>query len=70
VISIVGSAVHTQGISQDIRTGSLLEILETPVVSWTYQGQDLPYLPNVVTPRLRAASPLVTRSRSAGQCLT
>jgi dienelactone hydrolase len=55
VISIVGSAVHTQGISQDIRTGSLLEILQTPVASWTYQGQELPYLPNVVTPRLRAA---------------
>ncbi len=55
VISIVGSAVHTQGISQDVRTGSLLDILQTPVASWTYQGQDLPYLPNVVTPRLRAA---------------
>jgi len=55
VISVVGSAVHTQGISQDIRTGSLLEILQTPVASWTYQGQDLPYLRNVVTPRLRAA---------------
>jgi dienelactone hydrolase len=55
VISIVGSAVHTQGISQDIRTGSLLEILQTPVASWTHRGQDLPYLPNVVTPRLRAA---------------
>jgi dienelactone hydrolase len=55
VISVVGSAVHTQGISQDIRTGSLLEILQTPVASWTYRGQDLPYLPNVVTPRLRAA---------------
>jgi dienelactone hydrolase len=55
VISIVGSAVHTQGISQDIRTGSLLEILQTRVASWTYQGQDLPYQPNVVTPRLRAA---------------
>jgi dienelactone hydrolase len=55
VISIVGSAVHTQGISQDIGTGSLLEILQTRVASWTYQGQDLPYQPNVVTPRLRAA---------------
>jgi pimeloyl-ACP methyl ester carboxylesterase len=55
VISVVGSAVHTQGISQDIRTRSLLEILQTPVASWTYQGQDLPYLRNVVTPRLRAA---------------
>lgn len=55
VISIVGSAVHTQGISQDISTGSLLEILQTRVASWTYQGQDLPYQPNVVTPRLRAA---------------
>ncbi len=55
VISVVGSAVHTQGISQDIMSGSLLEILQTPVASWTYQGQDLPYLRNVVTPRLRAA---------------
>jgi dienelactone hydrolase len=55
VISIVGSAVHTQGISQGIGTGSLLEILQTPVASWTYRGHDLPYLPNVVTPRLRAA---------------
>jgi len=55
VISIVGSAVHTQGISQDIRTGSLLDILQTPVASWTYHGQDLPYLRNVVPPRLRAA---------------
>lgn len=55
VISIVGSAVQTQGISQDIRTGSLLEIVETQVASWTYRGQDLPYLPNVMTPRLRAA---------------
>lgn len=55
VISIVGSAVHTQGISQDISTGSLLEILQTQVASWTYQGRDLPYQPNVVTPKLRAA---------------
>jgi dienelactone hydrolase len=55
VISMVGSAVHTQGISQDIGTGSLLEILQTRVASWTYQGRDLPYQPNVVTPRLRAA---------------
>jgi dienelactone hydrolase len=55
VISIVGSAVHTQGISQDIATGSLLEILQTRVASWTYRGRDLPYQPNVVTPRLRAA---------------
>jgi dienelactone hydrolase len=55
VISVVGSAVHTQGISQDINTGSVLEILQTPVASWTYQGHDLPYLPCVVTPKLRAA---------------
>ena len=54
VISVAGSAVHTQGISQPV-TGSLLEILTTPVASWSYQGKDLPYLPNVVTPRLRAA---------------
>jgi dienelactone hydrolase len=55
VISVVGSAVHTQGISQDIHTGSVLEILQTQVASWTYQGRDLPYQPNVVTPRMRAA---------------
>jgi dienelactone hydrolase len=54
VVSVVGSAVHTQGISQPV-TGSLLEILTTPVASWSYRGKDLPYLPLVVTPRLRAA---------------
>lgn len=55
VVSVVGSGVVTQGISQDVLTGSLLEILSTPVAGWTYQGQDVPYLPNVVTPELAAA---------------
>lgn len=53
-ISVVGSGLVTQGISQDILTGSLLEILSTPVANWTYQGRALPYLPNVVTPELAA----------------
>lgn len=55
VVSIVGGGLVTQGISQDIETGSLLEILRTPVANWTYQGRELPYLPNVVTPRMEAA---------------
>jgi dienelactone hydrolase len=55
VISIVGSGLLTQGISQDVLSGSLLEILSTPVASWTHRGRELPYLPNFVTPRLRAA---------------
>jgi dienelactone hydrolase len=55
VVSIVGSAVHTQGISQPVATGSLLENLSTPVASWSYRGRDLPYLPTVVTPRVKAA---------------
>jgi dienelactone hydrolase len=55
VISVVGSGLVTQGISQGVLTGSLLEILSTPVACWTYQGRELPYLPNVVTPRMAAA---------------
>jgi dienelactone hydrolase len=55
VIGIVGSGVLTQGISQSVTGGSLLEILSTPVASWTYQGRELPYLPNVVTAKLREA---------------
>jgi dienelactone hydrolase len=55
VISIVGSGVRTQGISQSVTGGSLLDILTTPVASWTYQGKELPYLPNVVTARMREA---------------
>jgi dienelactone hydrolase len=54
VVSIVGGGLVTQGISQDVETGSLLEILRTPVPNWTYQGRELPYLPNVVTPRMEA----------------
>jgi dienelactone hydrolase len=55
VISVVGSGLVTQGISQDVLGGSFLEIMATPVASWTYQGRELPYLPNVVTPELKAA---------------
>ncbi len=55
VISVVGSGLLTQGISQSVLTGSLLEILSTPVANWTYQGRELPYLPNVVTPKMTAA---------------
>jgi len=55
VVSIVGGGLVTQGISQGTKTGSLLEILRTPVANWTYQGRELPYLPNVVTPRMEAA---------------
>ena len=50
-----GSGLPTQGIGQYVLTGSLLEILGTPVASWTYRGRELPYLPNVVTPRMTAA---------------
>jgi dienelactone hydrolase len=55
VVSVVGSGLVTQGIGQSVLTGSFLDILSTPVASWTYQGRALPYLPNVVTPELRAA---------------
>lgn len=55
VVSVVGSGVVTQGISQDVLTGSFLDILGTPVAGWTHQGREVPYLPNVVSPRLRAA---------------
>lgn len=55
VVSIVGCGLITQGISQDVETGTLLEILRTPVPNWTYQSRALPYLPNVVTPRMEAA---------------
>jgi dienelactone hydrolase len=55
VVSVVGSGLITQGISRGVQTGSLLEILRTPVASWTYHGHELPYLPNLVTPRMEAA---------------
>jgi dienelactone hydrolase len=55
VVSVVGSGVLTQGISQGVLTGSFLDILGTPVASWTYQGRELPYLPNVVTSELEDA---------------
>ena len=52
VVSLLGSGVVTQGISQDLLTGSFLEIMSTPVACWTHQDRELPYLPNVVTPEL------------------
>jgi dienelactone hydrolase len=55
VVSVVGSGLVTQGIAGDIVTGSLLDILGTPVPNWTWRGRALPYLPNVVTDELRAA---------------
>ena len=55
VVSVVGSGLVTQGISQVALTGSLLDVLRTPVANWTYHGRALTYLPNVVTPELEAA---------------
>lgn len=55
VVSVVGSGLVTQGISQNVLSGSFLEILATPVASWTYQGRELPYLPNIITPRMEQA---------------
>jgi dienelactone hydrolase len=51
VVSVVGSGVVTQGI--DYRRGPLLDILSHPTNSWTWRGEPLPYLPNVVTAELR-----------------
>lgn len=51
-VSVVGSGALTQGISQDVLTGSFLDIMRTPVASWTCRDRDLPYLPNTVTPEL------------------
>ena len=60
--SVVGSGVLTQGISQDVRTGSFLDIVRTPVPNWTWQGRPLPYLPNVATieleKRIEAGEPV------------
>jgi dienelactone hydrolase len=55
VVSVVGSGVLTQGICQDVIGGSFAEIMTTPVATWTYQGRELPYLANVLTPRMQAA---------------
>jgi dienelactone hydrolase len=55
VVSVAGSGVVTQGICQSVFTGDLRTILTTPVANWTYQGHELAYLPNVVTPRMERA---------------
>jgi dienelactone hydrolase len=52
VVSIVGSGLATQGISQSVTEGSFLSILGTPVAGWTWEGREVPYLPNVITPEL------------------
>ena len=38
-----------------VYAGSFREIMTTPVASWTYQGHELPYLPNVMPPRAESA---------------
>ncbi len=55
VVSLVGSGVCTQGISQSVVDGDFLQIIGTPVANWTHHGQEIPYLPNVVTARLASA---------------
>jgi dienelactone hydrolase len=55
VVCLAGSGYVTQGISQSIYTGSFREIMTTPVACWTYQGREIPYLPNVLPPRVEAA---------------
>jgi dienelactone hydrolase len=52
VVSVVGSGVVLSGISQDVMTGSFLDIMRTPVANWTLGGEPLPYVPTVVTPEL------------------
>lgn len=52
VVSVVGSGVVISGISQDVMTGSFLDIMRTPVANWTLGGEPLPYVPTVVTPEL------------------
>lgn len=55
VVSIAGSGVITNGIGQDVRQGDFLQIVGTPTPCFTREGRDLPYLPNVVTDRVREA---------------
>jgi dienelactone hydrolase len=55
VVSVAGSGVVTQGISQDVGTGSFLDILGTPVASWTYRGREVPYALTPVTAGVAAA---------------
>lgn len=55
VVSLVGSGVCTQGIGQSVLTGDFLQIIGTPVATWTHRGREVTYLPNVVTAELAAA---------------
>lgn len=55
VISLAGSGVVTQGISQSIFTGDFREIITVDVAGWTYQGRELPYLHNIWTEQMDKA---------------
>ena len=55
VISLAGSGVVTQGISQSIFTGDFREIITVEVAGWTYQGRELPYLRNIWTEQMDKA---------------
>ena len=55
VACLAGSGYLTQGISQSIYTGSFQEIMTTAVACWTYQGRELPYLPNTLPAHVLAA---------------
>ena len=55
VISLAGSGVVTQGISQSIFTGDFREIITVEVAGWTYQGRELPYLRNIWTEQMEKA---------------
>ncbi len=55
VISLAGSGVVTQGISQSIFTGDFREIITVDVAGWTYQGRELPYLRNIWTEQMEKA---------------
>lgn len=66
VVSVVGSGVVISGISQDVMTGSFLDIMRTPVANWTLGGEPLPYVPTVVTPAARQAQPNTHRQAMPG----
>lgn len=51
VVSVAGGGLITQGI--DYRAGMLLDILDTPAVSWTLRRKPLDYLPYQVRDELR-----------------
>jgi len=70
VISLAGSGVVTQGISQSIFTGDLREIITVEVAGWTYQGRELPYLRNIWTEQMEKAVTAGEPIEPAGSCRT